>query len=43
MTNDLAEELLEVAMKSGATAAVVYQSHSLSKPVFFEANRLKQL
>ena len=43
MTNDLAEELLEVAMKSGATAAEVYQSHSLSKPVFFEANRLKQL
>lgn len=43
MTNDLTEQLLEVAMKSGATAAEVYQSRSLSKPVFFEANRLKQL
>ena len=43
MTNDLAQQLLEVAMKSGATAAEVYQSRSLSKPVFFEANRLKQL
>lgn len=43
MTNDLAERLLEVAMKAGATEAEVYQSRSLSKPVFFEANRLKQL
>ena len=43
MTNDLAEQLLEVAIKAGATQAEVYQSHSLSKPVFFEANRLKQL
>ncbi|MEO1428392.1 MAG: TldD/PmbA family protein [Cyanobacteria bacterium J06632_19] len=43
MTNDLAEELLELATKAGATEAEVYQSHSLSKPVFFEANRLKQL
>ncbi|MDZ8027691.1 MAG: TldD/PmbA family protein [Nostoc sp. DedQUE11] len=39
----LAEELLELAIKSGAEAAEVYQSHSLSRPVFFEANRLKQL
>lgn len=38
-----AEELLELAAKSGAEAAEVYQSRSLSKPVFFEANRLKQL
>ncbi|MEA5597208.1 TldD/PmbA family protein [Rivularia sp. UHCC 0363] len=43
MTNDLMEQLLEVAIKSGATEAEVYQSRSLSKPVFFEANRLKQL
>ncbi|MEO1378172.1 MAG: TldD/PmbA family protein [Cyanobacteria bacterium J06635_10] len=43
MTNDLAEQLLELAMKAGATAAEVYQSNSLSKPVFFETNRLKQL
>ncbi|MEB3214890.1 MAG: TldD/PmbA family protein [Nostocales cyanobacterium 94392] len=43
MTNDLTEQLLEIAIKSGATAAEVYQSRSLSKPVFFEANRLKQL
>jgi PmbA protein len=39
----LAEELLELAVKSGAEAAEVYQSRSLSRPVFFEANRLKQL
>ncbi|ALF55352.1 peptidase C69 [Nostoc piscinale CENA21] len=39
----LAEQLLELAIKSGAEAAEVYQSHSLSRPVFFEANRLKQL
>ena len=43
MSNDLAEQLLEVAMNKGASAAEVYQSRSLSKPVFFEANRLKQL
>ncbi|BAZ32917.1 peptidase U62 modulator of DNA gyrase [Cylindrospermum sp. NIES-4074] len=39
----LAEQLLELAIKSGAEAAEVYQSRSLSRPVFFEANRLKQL
>jgi PmbA protein len=39
----LAEQLLELAMKSGAEAAEVYQSRSLSRPVFFEANRLKQI
>ncbi len=38
-----AEQLLELAAKSGANASEVYQSRSLSKPVFFEANRLKQL
>ncbi|MHC5722562.1 MAG: TldD/PmbA family protein [Nostoc sp.] len=39
----LAEQLLELAIKSGAEAAEVYQSRSLSRPVFFEGNRLKQL
>ena len=39
----LAEKLLELAAKSGAEAAEVYQSQALSRPVFFEANRLKQL
>ncbi|MEB3180851.1 MAG: TldD/PmbA family protein [Nostocaceae cyanobacterium] len=39
----LAEQLLSVALKSGAQAAEVYQSRSLSRPIFFEANRLKQL
>ena len=38
-----AEQLLELALRSGAEAAEVYQSQSLSRPVFFEANRLKQL
>lgn len=39
----LPEQLLELAAKSGAEAAEVFQSKSLSRPVFFEANRLKQL
>ncbi len=38
-----AEQLLDLAAQAGAEAAEVYQSHSLSRPVFFEANRLKQL
>ncbi|PSB00863.1 TldD/PmbA family protein [Merismopedia glauca] len=42
-TRDTAEQLLEIALKSGAEAAEVYESQSLSHPVFFEANRLKQL
>lgn len=37
------EQLLELAAQSGAGHAEVYQSRSLSRPVFFEANRLKQL
>jgi PmbA protein len=37
------EKLLELALKSGASHAEVYQSRSLSRPVFFEGNRLKQL
>lgn len=40
---ELAEQLLELAMRSGTEAAEVFQSYSLSRPVFFEANRLKQL
>lgn len=39
----LAEHLLDLALRSGADAAEVYQSQSLTRPVFFEANRLKQL
>lgn len=39
----LADQLLELAARSGAEAAEVLQSHSLAYPVFFEANRLKQL
>lgn len=41
--NTLAEQLLDLAARSGAEAAEVFQSRSLSRPVFFEANRLKQL
>jgi PmbA protein len=37
------EQLLELALKSGTEAAEVYVSSSISHPVFFEANRLKQL
>ncbi|GAB4302262.1 MAG: TldD/PmbA family protein [Oscillatoriaceae cyanobacterium] len=37
------EQLLELARKSGVEAAEVYQSRSHSQPVFFEANRLKEL
>jgi PmbA protein len=40
---DIAEQLLDLANKAGAEAAEVYQANSLSRPVFFEANRLKQL
>lgn len=40
---EVAEQLLELAIRSGAEAAEVFQSYSLSRPVFFEANRLKQL
>ncbi|MGK7925020.1 MAG: TldD/PmbA family protein, partial [Spirulina sp.] len=38
-----AEQLLELALASGASCAEVYQSRTLSRPIFFEANRLKQL
>ncbi|MBW4420173.1 MAG: TldD/PmbA family protein [Myxacorys californica WJT36-NPBG1] len=39
----LSEQLLTLALRSGAEAAEVFQSRSLSRPVYFEANRLKQL
>ncbi|NEO27026.1 MAG: TldD/PmbA family protein [Kamptonema sp. SIO4C4] len=39
----LAEQLLNLALQSGADSAEVYQSQAISRPVFFEANRLKQL
>jgi PmbA protein len=38
-----AEQLISLALRSGAEAAEVFESQSLSRPVFFEANRLKQL
>lgn len=38
-----AEQLLTLATRSGAQHAEVYQSRSRSRPVIFEANRLKQL
>ncbi|WP_013323253.1 TldD/PmbA family protein [Gloeothece verrucosa] len=37
------QQLIDLALKAGATHAEVYQSSSLSRPVSFEANRLKQL
>ncbi|NER32758.1 MAG: TldD/PmbA family protein [Oscillatoria sp. SIO1A7] len=37
------EKLLELAKQSGAEAAEVLKSQSRSRPVFFEANRLKEL
>ena len=42
MSNDL-EKLLDLALKAGASHAEVYHSRAFSRPVFFEANRLKQL
>lgn len=41
--NTLPEQLLELAKRAGAEAAEVFQSSSSAHPVFFEANRLKQL
>jgi PmbA protein len=37
------EQFLERALKSGAEAAEVFQSSTASKPIAFEANRLKQV
>ncbi|AFY71467.1 peptidase U62 modulator of DNA gyrase [Thalassoporum mexicanum PCC 7367] len=39
----LPEKTIELAIAHGATAAEVYVSNSQSHPVYFEANRLKQL
>ncbi|MBD2258398.1 TldD/PmbA family protein [Pseudanabaena sp. FACHB-2040] len=39
----LPEKLIDLALQSGAEAAEILQSKSVSRPVFFEANRLKQL
>jgi PmbA protein len=41
--NTLPEQLLELAKQAGAEAAEVFQSSSSAHPVYFEANRLKQL
>lgn len=41
--SDLALQLIDTALKSGADLAEVYQSESFSRPVTFESNRLKQL
>ena len=40
---DISEHLLKLSAKAGAELAEVYQSQSSSRPIFFEANRLKQL
>ncbi|MGK7941957.1 MAG: TldD/PmbA family protein [Crocosphaera sp.] len=37
------QQLIDLSLKAGASHAEVYQSSSQSHPVFFEANRLKQL
>ncbi len=42
-TDSLAESLLDLALSSGAEAVEIYVASSLSHPVSFEANRLKQL
>ncbi|MGL5197190.1 MAG: PmbA/TldA family metallopeptidase, partial [Chroococcales cyanobacterium] len=40
---ELPEQLLDLAKQAGVEAAEVFQSRSHSRPVYFEANRLKQL
>jgi len=42
-SNTLPEQLLDLAKRAGAEAAEVFQSSSFAQPLFFEANRLKQL
>lgn len=42
-TEELPEQLLDLAKQAGVEAAEVFQSRSHSRPVYFEANRLKQL
>lgn len=39
----LAEELLELTLKKGISDVEIYQVESLSRPISFEANRLKQI
>jgi PmbA protein len=39
----LAEELLELTLKKGVSDVEVYQVQSYSRPISFEANRLKQI
>lgn len=39
----LPEQLLDLAQRAGAGAAEVFQTQAASQPVYFEANRLKQL
>ncbi|MEB3233396.1 MAG: DNA gyrase modulator, partial [Leptolyngbyaceae bacterium] len=41
--SSLISQLLDRALQAGAEAAEVFYSAALSRPVFFEANRLKQL
>ncbi|MBV5261701.1 TldD/PmbA family protein [Synechococcus moorigangaii CMS01] len=41
--SDFAQQLLDLARQGGAEFAEVYQGSSVSHPVTFEANRLKQL
>ncbi|MEB3224743.1 MAG: TldD/PmbA family protein [Synechococcus sp.] len=41
--SDFAQQLLDLACQGGAEFAEVYQGSSVSHPVTFEANRLKQL
>ncbi|HEY9764060.1 MAG TPA: TldD/PmbA family protein [Trichocoleus sp.] len=43
LNDSLPEKLIDLALRAGAQAAEVLQSKSVSRPVFFEANRLKQL
>ncbi|MEB3294118.1 MAG: TldD/PmbA family protein [Synechococcales bacterium] len=43
MTTSIAEQLVDLAMQARSDAAEVYAAQSLSRPVSFEANRLKQL
>ena len=43
MHSSFISQILDLALKSGAEAAEVFQSDALSRLVFFETNRLKQL
>ncbi|ELR99850.1 TldD/PmbA family protein [Gloeocapsa sp. PCC 73106] len=43
MSNCEPEQILELAQKSGASEAEVYQVSAQSQPVYFEGNRLKQV